>query len=491
MNMRTVKNRGAGLAIVIAGVLATGAWSVGSAGASTRVLASGEGVAGLVERGAGDVITFRNGNTVEGEIIEETARTVKIRVTIHGISTVTTYEKSDILVIKRDAGGEEEPERTEEVNGSEMAGRADGENESSAGADAAREGAARVYVVELDGWFGRDISQTPIRKAVEDAYSNDADHLVFVLDNIWKRNEIEERLDQEFANFDMFFRAQALYPIFTRDIPMMWDDPPKVVFWVKQAMGGAAFLPLISKNIYFAPDARMGGIGNLSRILEGVDEVVRQKQISLRINEAIGAASIGGYPAELVRAMAEVERVYSYRIENGEPVIVEGYPNPARGEVLLTDDGEDENTDTIQAVVRGQGNDVLTLSAELARKLGVSDGTVSTIDDLLFALGVARNHVRVDDRADRIMDGWERSLTAAERQLRELAETYQETQVQGDYSERTRARGVQRRTLEKMMSILRRYEEAINPRQLGVPTIAEIRQLIEQIKMQQLADEDD
>jgi len=435
-----------------------------------------------------DVITFRSGNTVEGEILEETDRTVKVRVVIHGISTVTTYDKGDILSIKRtEADGDEPSDPAPRAEPSEPV-----RAEASSQSEAEREGSARVYVVQLDGRFGRDISQTPILQAIENAHSQGADHLIFVLDNVWQNRAREEARNHELAAFDQLFRAQEIFPLFQNEIPRLWGtDRPEVVFWVKQAMGGAAFLPLISENIYFAPGARMGGIGNLSRILESWDEVVRQKQISLRLATAVGAARVGGYPAELVRAMTMIDEVYSYRIVNGRPLIIQGYPDPSRGEILLTDDGTDENADTVQEETRNEGNDVLTLNADLARKLEVSDGTVSSLDDLLFALGIDRDHVRVDDQSDRIMDRWEQGVTNAERQLRKLWEEYTTIQVQGDYAERTRARGIQKRSLQRMIGLIRRYGEALALGQLGIPDEAGLRRLIERINLEQLADSDD
>jgi len=131
---------------------------------------------------------------------------------------------------------------------------------------------------------------------------------------------------------------------------------------------------------------------------------------------------------------------------------------------------------------------VLTIDATLAQKLQVSDGTVNTDEELLYALGLSRSSVRVDQNADKIMQQWSDGVTNAERRLRKLAQEYQGIQVQGEYSERTRARGQQRRTLEEMQGILRRYEEALVPQRIGVPDYNTISILIEQIKLQQLAD---
>ncbi|MFX8523840.1 hypothetical protein ABTM10_20375, partial [Acinetobacter baumannii] len=68
----------------------------------------------------------------------------------------------------------------------------------------------------------------------------------------------------------------------------------RVVFWIKRAMVGAAFLPFVSKEIYFLPEGRMGGIGTLQDFDLG-DKRVNEKQISLRLGHAEGIAIQGGY----------------------------------------------------------------------------------------------------------------------------------------------------------------------------------------------------
>ncbi|MCB9844784.1 MAG: hypothetical protein H6811_02190 [Phycisphaeraceae bacterium] len=429
-----------------------------------------------------DRITLSSGQVWEGEILEETETTIRMRVVRYGITAEQTFQKSEVLSVKR---GERTEDPAVEPTPKDPVRPAPGQTQR-----APADGAKRVYVVELDGTFGELITQTPMRQAVEDAQRENADYLIFVLDNEWRANAFED-LPDDTAAFDELFRAEEIHPIFTEDIPRHWQKKPEIVFWVKQAMGGAAFLPLVCKNIYFESDGRMGGIGNLSNLFGSMgDEVVRQKQYALRMGHAEGICIQGGYPVELVRAMAQVERVYSYRIEGGHAVWVENYPDPSRGEVLLTDDGKDERADTIQELARSQGNDVLTLNADLALTLGISKGTVDTLEDLLFSLGISRNSAIIDGQSKSIMDGWERSLDNAQRELRRLWQEAWEVQVAGDYNERTRARGIRRQKLERMQAIIRRYEEALGRflRQNGIPGVDQLQQIIEQIKLEQLAD---
>ncbi len=426
-----------------------------------------------------DHIILRDSREFKGEILEETDSQIKMRVSVHGIQTVMTFEKREVLSVKRGEGAgqaqqaqERRPERAE-------ARRAD------RGADA-----ARVYVAEFKGHFGRDMAATPMREALEDAARQRADLLVITLDLRSYFAFIQEQRreqGQDEGHFSEMQMTDDILHLLRVDMQQIFDTPPRVVFWVKQALGGSCFLPLTSREIYFHPSGRMGGVGNLDLLFGGMDEVVRQKLISANIEIAKGIAIAGGYPPEIIEAMAMRRQVWSYRLEGGRPVFRQGWPDAGRGEILLTDDGRGENADTIEQIVRGEGNDTLTMTADLALTLGISRGTVRTLEDLLLELGVGRNFTRVDDRAERIVAGWSRDLVNAERRLRQLFREFQEIQVQGDYNERTRARGRQIRTLEEIQRLVRRFDGSINPF-LGVPPVEEIQRIIERIRLEQMAD---
>jgi len=434
--------------------------------------------AAIVGAGEKDVLIFKDGSTLEGEILEETETTVRIRVTIAGLSAEQTYQKSKIVGIDRadaEGGPAEVPAAATEAP----------EREATPS-----EGAPRVYVMELTGRFGFDISGTPLRKAMDDARRNRADYVVVVLENEWSQalrgGLAEQRLFNDEASFDELFRTEKLDPIFGEELEREWEDPPTIVFWVKQAMGGAAFLPLNCQNIYFHSDGRLGGVGNLTTMFGNTgDEVVRDKQESLRLKHAEGMAIRGGYDPRLVKAMAIPEYVLSYKMEGGAPKLLERMPESA-DEILLTDDAADENADTDQEIVRDQGNDVLTFNAELARDLGLSKGTVDTLDDLLFELGIARDHLIVSERADRIMASWSDNLRQAFRRVRELLEHLDEIEVRGEYRERQRARGEQIATIDKIIKLLVRYGE-VSPGQTS-----QLRGQLEtrkaQIRLEMLAD---
>lgn len=466
-----------------AGIAATMvAWAGLAPGASAT---AGTGV--VASAAAEDTLIFRDGRVLKGKVVSQDASSVRFRGKVGGIDFETNYPKADILSINI-APAADTPAP---AGSAPAAGAATGATASAAPAEPGNDRAKRVYVMELTGEFGERITQKPIRDAFKDARDNNADIVIVVLDNKWELNSLEERGAEE-GEFDSLFRATEMEDLFSDDLRREWTAPPKLVFWVKNAMGGGAFLPLVCQNIYFSSDGRMGGIGGLDRYFGSMSDSVKEKQISLRIGRAEAMALEGGYEPRLVRAMALTDYVMSYSIEGGKPVFHEREPtNP--GEFLLTDDGAGDKKDDDRALARAEGNDTLTLNAKLARDVGISRGTVDTLDQLLFELGVAQNNRRVDQRSAQIFDNWERQIDSAKRRLRTLLEEYTEAQGApgGTFEERTRQRGIRKSRLQEMLAIYRRVGEGIPPQwrgQNGLPQEEDINALIKQIELEQLAD---
>ena len=437
----------------------------------------------VVLSGDKDVLVFRDGRRIEGEIIEETDTTVRMKVMVGSLAAETTYDKSGILLIEHGTGGAASADESKNDRKVDLTTKPKRER--------AADGAARVYVIELEGVFGRDISQTPIRDAMADAKKEGADYVIVVMDNDWSQalrgGFSEEDLGDEVSAFDQLWRAEDMDPIFTTEVAHGWDSEPEIIFWVKQAMGGAAFLPFNCPDIYFHSDARMGGIGNLSYMFGSTgDEVVRQKQYSLRLGHAKGMANVGGYDTRIIEAMTQYEKAFCYKMEGGKAVIYDRMPQSA-DEHLLADDGT-ESPDTERDLARGLGNDTLTLDARVARDLGVSKGTVDTLDDLLYELGIERNHVIVSDKSERILTNWADACDKAEKDMRRLWREVGQIQVAGDYRERTAARGQQKRKIRQIIRLIDQYGEAVNPRAVGVPDKGTLESILAQIQLDQLAD---
>lgn len=475
--MKTQRNRV--LAAAIAGVLAV-AGAVGATGI-------GASVAAPVAVSAGDPpdqLVFKDGRVIKGRVLEETETQVRFLVIVAGIEGEQTYNKADLLAIDR--GPEDSGTKAATVN-------ADNGDDADRPEPAVDASAPAVYVVNIEGYFGRDITPTAVRQIAKDIVKHRPQYVILAIDNAWGTLGGQEFGD-DVNQFDQLWLTEDIEPILTKELPETLGYKPQYVAWVKNAMGGAAFLPLNFKTIYFSSEGRIGGIGRLEEIFGSTgDERVREKQFSLRLGHARGMALNGGYDARIIEAMARTEYVLSYRIDNGKPVLIEGEPNPDLNEVILTDDGQGENEDTIQERARGQGNDNLTITADIAKTIGISKGTVDDLDSLLFELEIDRNYRLIDAREERIREQWTRSVENAERQLRDLRQEFDEIQVAGERRERQAARSRQIATLRKMISILERYKEVIGVRMFRMPPqgmwdIPTMETIIEQITQEQMKD---
>jgi len=393
-----------------------------------------------------DELVMRNGRVIRGLITEETSSTVTMIVQIGGIEAEATYDKINILSIRRDV------EPAAEEGGPEAGERAGGQDEA-ARAEADSPPVASVYYAELAGEFGRDIVPEVLRGIVDDARQHEPDFLIFKLDNEWSLPENAQ------VTFDAYAAVEDLEPILTTEIEQTWTDPPEIIFWVHNAMGGVSMLPFTGDRIYFHPEGKMGGIGTLDNLLEGVgDEVVRQKQRSLRLARAQGIAIKGGYDYRLVNALARKSYVLSYRLEGGRAVLFEGMPK-AENEYLLTDDGEGDNEDTQVQLINNTGNDVLTLRGREAMLLGVAEDTLaSSVEQILDDLRIGRNAAFTKGKSDRIRDRWTNGVRAAGRRADEILREMQNFRAE----DQVEALGFQIQKLQSIQNLLRRYGDAID-----------------------------
>lgn len=491
MNERTLVRGSRCSQLAAAAVLFVSALSVcpaiaqGTSASSAEVKASDQATQ---EQTTQDRLLMKSGQVLLGNIVSESVDKVVFRLKIAGMETEVSYDRALIEKVLRSTSKEAPkadgvvPAATDPSKAVTSAGFIQGEG-------------TRYYYIELTGEFGTEITQSPIRQAIKNAKDQKADVIIFVLDAKWEQSPLEP-LPDDAANFDEVFRAEDIVPIFVEEVPNNWEKTPRIVFWVKKAMAGASMLPLVAKEIYFAPDGKIGGIGNLTFMMQGMgDEVVREKQRSLRMGHAEGWAIRGGYDYRLIQAMARVEYVLSVRYKDGKPELFEGLPtNPS--EELLTDSGMNEFGDDVVDRVNGVGNDVLTLNERNARMLGLSKGTVETKEELLDALGLARNSVDVSDRSARLMSDWKVGIERAQQQIRRLIRDLNQLEVEepGDYDARTKFRSKQRRILRDIDALLRQWGEGISQRflnQYGIPSEADRKSLDKDIEIDQQRDRKD
>ena len=457
-----------------------GAACVGAAAVlACTAAASNAATSTMLMQSSSDMLIMKSGQIVEGTFVSETDTHVVFKVRVGGIEAEATYAKADILKVERGIPKEEAPKETKPSVTRATTTADPGGNVKS------------VYVMELKGWFPTDISQTPIKEALRDARRMQPDYLIVVMNNDWSLYEgLQELTDDTMINLQDMMRAGDIAPMFFRDIPREWEKKPEIVFWIKNAMGGGAFVPLSCPNIYFHSRGKMGGLGGLDIYYGSFgDEVVRQKMYSLFGATARGMAIQGGYDPKIVNAMMLLEYELSYSMDGDRPVFHERLPEP--GEFLLTDNGRLEtHADNVRQRVTGEGNDVLTLRADLAEKLKVSKGTVDTLDDLLYRLGIARNHQILNGRAEAILSQWRQGVAMYGRDLRRMWQEFEEIQVEppGEYRERTQARGRQQRKLDEIIRLIEKFEECLDPRAEGVPDKNTLEIIKKRIQLEQMQD---
>lgn len=472
-----------------------------------------------------DLIIFQNGNKVEGVVLDETETTVRVLVIIGSLRSEATYNKSEILEIKRD-----EFKPSEKSDGETRAGSTTDtgpvKQKKDDGASYANPvdvngkpippGTMKVYVCTLGGEFGRDVSKTPVKEMMEDLVKAQPDVVVFRFDHTFGYQG-EQTVDFDHQGSDgyvsqLLIRAMEIDTLIT---PVLRNDPrlvkkPEVVAWVHRAMGGAAFLPLVFQDIYFTSDGHQGGVGGLDFLFDGVgDEVVRQKQRSLRLAWVEGMANQGEFgndassmTAEALsnakrrkyaKAMCWGDYVLSYRLVGGQAELKEEMPSSPEW-FILKDDGptNKDHADSMQDMVRMRGNDYLTFDAKTAFDVGYSKGTADSLEELMNKMGHPRGWASMRTKSGQIFREWSKDVSKTEIEVGKLIRAYQGVAVKppGMYEQRTEARGRQIRYLQQISSIVKEYAEALNPRRVGAPEglLDQIDVQIDRIKTQQTLD---
>lgn len=418
-------------------------------------------------------LLLTNGDTVKVEILEETEKQIKVNIFYGTLSAPRTFDRSEVITTTA---------LSADGTAAATASAAPAEDEADATTER-RSDAIPVYAFELAGELGWDISPTPLRQHMAKAREADAQYVIVKIDNERFRSGlppwIDESMIDDVGQFDSLFFAEGLVAPLTFEVQADWQNEPTIVFWVERAMDGMAFIPLLKEDIYFTSDGRMGGVGNLDNLFSSGDEVVIDKQKSLRLGQVEGYAIEGGHDPAIVRAMTKQSIALWFRYENGVPVFHERLdnnpppPSMGAGWERLTDTGEDEFADADAMVVRFMGNDTLNFNADTARKINFSKGTADTMDDLLFELGIEDRAYIVDDAdgdgfadsAERIGETWSRGLVSARRTLQNIDRDIANIRVPenaGDRAQQIRDSQTLR-ILRRAIQLLNRYEEVFDP----------------------------
>ena len=440
---------------------------------------------------AKDQLILRSGRVVVGYVLEENDQEVKMRVVVSGIQAVTTYAKADILELKRGAvpvegegaAAASGKKSTAGKKGADASDDQQDKDEASSGID---DSATNLYILNLEGRFGFDISATSVREAFEAADKEFGD-LIDGTGHLSNKKVVDPaKRDQNVVvvrmkcfseeGFGSIFTAEKVAPAFEEQIV---DKGRRVVFWVDQATSAAAYVPFMSPEIYFTSKGRMGGLPDYDEFESG-DDLVNEKLIGAYLGAAEGFAIKGGYGDHILalRAMMRKQFWLSVRFEGGRPIYIDRLPEERDGPLeqwtILSDDGEGDNADDEDSL---KGNDLFLLEPDWAEKLGISDGVADTIDDLAFRLGVASNYKAIKkNKGQRAIDSWKEGIENALDQIRQprqgsnqrpgkLWREFEEAGSSGGngFDDRKRVRGRQIAILREIRSIVLRYKEVFDP----------------------------
>lgn len=486
------------MGLMLAGALAGGTLLAARPAQASMVSASA-GLADAAKVGDKVKITLKDGSVVEGEVVEVTETGWRVKVSMGIGSTVKTVERADYKSIEMADGSPADGGSAGGGAGKPSIGPGSGGGAAGRTAPTAKKADETVvYFVRLTGKLGHDLSPTPLRTVLKGAREAQADYIIFELDMdfIVGGREQKEYYNRGGAQdvFNQLELCRELETLMTDDINNnpLWTTRPKVVMWIKKGLGSPAFLALPIRDLYFHPEGHLGGIGYLDLLFEGVgDEVAREKQRGLRLGRVLGLSNKGGYDRRVLEAMMRGDYALSYRMVGGKPVFFENQEAPPDA-FVLSNGGTPR--DTGDDLVRMKGKNVLTLDAQTALNLGVSKGTVATLDQLLSAMGIERNFTVVRDQGERELRRWRETILRAETDIRNLWARFQNTEINGETPARRNAQRDQRiGALNRIKTILAEYGEAISGEVLpvGNDPVSCARQLdviIEQLQAQKRND---
>jgi hypothetical protein len=255
-------------------------------------------------------------------------------------------------------------------------------------------------------------------------------------------------------NLQVFMVRQS--GTFVRDV--------RAVCWVKSGSAEACAFVLTFPEIYMHPKGTIGGFECAAdrRSAHG-------KHGHSRVSHLYAAPIVGGYSPLLLEAMLLRDFPMSYAVGPEGVKFFDRRP-ALPGEQLLTEG-------------------LLTLDAPTALRLGVSKGTVSTLDELVAALDPEKKHALrvVRGRSEATLGEWTARRDKAAAEVDELLGRMNKAEARDDRPERAGARAERRRLIEQLIEVYRSNRDvlpvgALRERQL--PTEQDLIDLYETIRIQ-------
>lgn len=322
-----------------------------------------------------DKITLKNGKSYVGEIIEESADSISMRVTISGISAQKTFNKADVISIERDAVSR--PDRSRGGGTLSNSSRRTNEGGLLEGRPDPNDPRPVVYRIPLRGLVGWDVSESVVKKLWEEAKEVNAKYVIF-----------------EFDCRRGFFALDEIRSVFKDIETEAAEEEIKLIAWVKEARGASVAFVLMFPEIVFHPDGWMGEGQSIDTFLKVrfKDKDVRAKMIAAWVGNLRGMAIDGGHNAELCEAMIRPELNLWVKMEGEE----------ATFKTFLT---KEEESDEFIDMVDSSRVTALRLNATQANKWGIAKGTASNLRALMNRLGV-REYIHYEGKSTKMVEDW-------------------------------------------------------------------------------------
>ncbi len=255
--------------------------------------------------------------------------------------------------------------------------------------NAADTGVPVVYVVPMSGQMGTDIHPSIYDDVIEDILKVQPDVIVYQL----KSADIDTNFylagNDDRREFGMAKIGE--YRELVRALHQKLDA--RQVMWVEDSVGLGSLLALSWPEMYMSEGARLWGLARVSQMAAGwSDPDVASKMLNAWVGMGNGFLQIGGYPLEIGWAMMRPEYALSASFK-GRKVT---WTNDTGG----------------QWVVDSNKEGVANFNASLAEDMGLSQGTVANLDDLMFLLGY-REYDEVESGKDMVkkyVEDWRRTF---------------------------------------------------------------------------------
>jgi hypothetical protein len=262
----------------------------------------------------------------------------------------------------------------------------------------------KVYIFPLSGQMGTDISLPIVQTLIDDVKKQKPDILVLKLKSadIDRINHLNNDNPVEFGLVGEITNYRDMVDKIHQDLSSI----PQVM-WIEDSVGVSGLVGLAWERMYMSSDARLGGLYQFKNMVEAqwTDADIRSKMVAAWTGIMKGLVQLGHYPDQLADAMIFEERTLSVSFES-------------RGAKFVGDTSG-------QWVVDSSTDRPVSFEAPLAEEILLSDGTVDTLDDLVFLLGY-REFTKVDTGekiAKQYTDDWRKGMKNVLQWMEEAGDT--------------------------------------------------------------------